>query len=124
MEFVKQKASTGNKKFIEVPPGDNKLHAEFPIGFIPGPEINYKQENERVCLVALFASFLHAMNCQQDAALLFSMKNRIQEYTNVWTKFISYLSELSPYLQVEKYEYLPNSSVDIQPQCLPLVICV
>lgn len=64
------------------------------------------------------------MNCCQDAALLFSMKNKIQENINVWAKFLSYLLELSPYLQVEQYNYLPNTTDKIQPHDFPLVTCV
>ena len=72
MDHVKRMAAKGKRKFIEVPPGDSKVHAEFPSHLGPGIPINYRKEaKEQVCLVALFASFLYAMNCQQDAAQLF-----------------------------------------------------
>ena len=73
LEHCKQMAKQGHKKFVEIPLGDSIMHHEFSEDMKKGPEIHYRQEShERTCLVATFASFLHAQNSRQHAALLYS----------------------------------------------------
>lgn len=106
LEQVKRMSTKGRKKFVGVPPGDAKMHSSFPQGLSKGPEIKYKQSNEeRICLVASFASFLHSVDCRQHAAQLFNEKHKIQENAEVWPKFMKFMtSTLSPHLNLERFQ--------------------
>jgi hypothetical protein len=131
LENLKRNSATGCRKFSPLPPGDSKVHLEFPEGFVKGPVIHYRQPaGERICVVASFASFLHSVNCRQHAAQLFSVKNNIQESLSVWFNFCSYLQKLSPELQLQKYNFEKfdvNSLVSPDKfgfPDLPIVTCV
>jgi len=115
----------GFKKFIAIPPGDSKEHQEFPEDMKKGKIIHYRQPSgERICLVASFASFLHAEESKQHAAQLFSVRHKIQENHEVWRMFSEYLISLSPDLHFEKYEIdISKYGWEVLPWD-PIVTCV
>ena len=125
LEVAKRLSAGGRRKFVTVGPGDAKFHSEFPKELEKGSEINYKQsEDERICLVASFASFLHAIDCQQHGALLFSNKHKIQEQIDVFFKFREHLDSMSTLLHLEKYEGDRKLMESLVFPDVPIVTCV
>jgi len=73
LDHVKWQSARGTKKYIEVPPGDSKMHEEFPEDLEKGALIQYRQPQKiRICFVVSFESFLHLCNCKQHAVHLYS----------------------------------------------------
>ena len=95
------------------------------MGLTKGPSIHYRQpENEQVCLVASFASFLHSVDCHQHAAQLFSVKHKIQENISIWKHFGEYLDGLSCFLKLQRYDrpFFGNTNQILL--SLPIVTCL
>ena len=103
MDHAKCMAVQGHKKFIEVPPGDNKVHQDFPENLEKGTIIHYRQPvNEWICLIASFASFLHAHNYTHHAAQLFLVKHKVSDNPKIRCEFHEFLTKMSPYLHMGK----------------------
>ena len=61
---VKKIGLDGEKYFIGIPPGDAKPSSEFPSHLEKGPEMKYKQGEEKTCLVYSCASTLHYLGAK------------------------------------------------------------
>ena len=80
---VKKMGIQGDKKFIDVPPGDAKTHEVFPKYFEKGPIMKYRQkEGERTCMVYSFASALHHMGEKQVASEIYGIHKKVIERHN------------------------------------------
>jgi hypothetical protein len=78
LEQLKRLSVAKNHVFVEIPPGANNIHREFPVGIKKGPEIHYVQkEGEHTCLVTSLASLLYYVNARKDAHLLFTSRDKI-----------------------------------------------
>ena len=125
LDHVKRQSAQGVKKFIEVPPGDSKTHAEFPEDLEKGALIHYRQPQKiRICLVASFASFLHSCDCRKHAAHLFSVWKSIQERTNVWLRFHQCLLKMSNKLHLQKKIFCSNEMVNLNFPDIPIITCI
>ncbi|HEY9301930.1 MAG TPA: hypothetical protein VIQ31_37305, partial [Phormidium sp.] len=125
LELVKRCGSQSTKKWVHIPPGDSKEHAEFPKDLEQGVPIHYRQPaGERVCLVASFASFLHSVHCIELAANLYSVRHQIQEKISIWQDFYQYLGRHSYFLRMEKLVCDDDPIETFGRLKVPIVICV
>ena len=67
LERVKRSGSSTNA-FTDIPPGDFKLHVEYPKDISKGPKLHYRQlKDARTCLTTSFANVLWSCNCKVHA---------------------------------------------------------
>jgi len=124
LEQVKRQSLSKLQVFVEVPPGANNIHREFPVGVTKGPEIHYIQvEGERTCLITSLASLLYFVNSREHASELFNSKGCIQEQTNVWEQLQIYLTQLSGLLKLQKIDYSHQNFKKINPE-IPIITCL
>lgn len=77
LENVKQFDVKGETAaFIDIPPGDPKVHAEYPLDIEQGSCLHYTQpEDTRTCMTTSFANVLFYCNCWQHAGEVFNCKS-------------------------------------------------
>lgn len=91
---------------VEIPPGANNIHREFPANVSKGPKIHYVQiENERTCLITSIASLLHYAGAKEHASQLFNLKHKLQETTEIWDQLSQCLMSLSKMLKLQSVNY-------------------
>ena len=124
LEQVKRKSKSKSQVFVEIPPGANNIHRDFPRGVTQGPHIHYKQKiGERTCLVTAVASLLYFANSRQHASRLFAVKNNIQESIYTWRHLQTYLSDYSNMLKLKKVNYCQMDINKIDPE-IPIITCL
>jgi hypothetical protein len=124
LEQVKRQSLGKAQVFVEIPPGANNKHREFPANFTKGPKIHYVQiENERTCLITAVSSLLHFAHGQEHAQLLFSHKKKFQDLVDVWDDLNQYLVSMSYLLKVESVDYSQKTIKSIDPD-IPIITCL
>ena len=93
LQQVKNLCKNKSKRFVAVPPGDNKTHDNVPSHLQTGPRIEYKQEDNRTCLTFGFASALHYLGATQAASEISRSSKKIIEKINTFSLFTSYVFE-------------------------------
>ena len=109
--------------YIDIPPGDSKLHAEFPSFLDKGPEMHfYQKEGKRSCLLLAFANLLWYSKCRLHANLIFTQQKHWQKFD---TRKIFYGALMEMSANLKSKEIVVNISLlQNKLRHFPVITCV
>ena len=116
---VKRHGMQGDKKFIDVPPGDAKKQDHYLEHLQKGAKMKYRQkEGEHTCLVFSFASALHSIGGKQFASELFGSRKKIVECCDTIQQFSDAVTKLNAkfkftILDTSKWNILKNHEANL-----------
>ena len=110
-------------RYIDIPPGDFKHHAEFFIELAKGPELQYCQpKGSRTCLTTSVANLLFYCNCWKHAGKVYNAQKMCKE-PNLLTLFKRKLMQYLHYLKSKKVTITLNNFQE-ESYSEPIVISV